>query len=68
MTLSPVSQWASFGGTLSVHDHESALLGCKMRFAVFSPEKAEYGFMYREEPENEDDTGWRFCSAIDEDE
>jgi len=25
-------------------------------------------FMYREEPENEDDTGWRFCSAIDEDE
>ena len=42
MTLSPVSQWASFGGTLSVHDHESALLGCKMRFAVFSPEKAEY--------------------------
>ena len=25
-------------------------------------------FMYREEPENEDDTGWRFCSAMDEDE
>lgn len=25
-------------------------------------------FMYREEPDNEYDTGWRFCSAIDEDE
>lgn len=25
-------------------------------------------FMYREEPESQDDTGWRFCSAIDEDE
>lgn len=25
-------------------------------------------FMYREAPENEDDSGWRFCSAIDEDE
>ncbi|MEO1101123.1 MAG: DUF2185 domain-containing protein [Pseudomonadota bacterium] len=25
-------------------------------------------FMYREAPEGEEDTGWRFCSAIDEDE
>ena len=25
-------------------------------------------FMYREEPEGDEDTGWRFCSAIDEDE
>ncbi len=25
-------------------------------------------FMYREEPMGPEDTGWRFCSAIDEDE
>lgn len=40
MTLTAVSSWASFGGTLSVHDHDSELLGCTMRFAVFAPDKA----------------------------
>jgi len=43
MTLTPVSAWKSFGGTLSVHDHESALLGCTMRFAVYTPPQAAYG-------------------------
>jgi S-formylglutathione hydrolase len=40
MTLTPVSSWKSFRGTLSVHDHESALLGCTMRFAVYVPPQA----------------------------
>ncbi|HAY06341.1 MAG TPA: S-formylglutathione hydrolase, partial [Hyphomonas sp.] len=43
MTLTPVSSWKSFGGTLSVHDHDSALLGCKMRFAVYTPPQAKDG-------------------------
>lgn len=43
MTLTPVSGWKSFGGTLSVHDHESALLGCTMRFAVYTPPQAVHG-------------------------
>ena len=43
MTLTPVSAWKSFGGTLSVHDHESAMLGCTMRFAVYTPPQAAYG-------------------------
>jgi len=38
-----VSQWASFGGTLSVHDHESEVCGCTMRFAVYSPPQAANG-------------------------
>ncbi|MFN7054364.1 S-formylglutathione hydrolase [Hyphomonas sp.] len=42
-TLNPVSSWKSFGGTLSVHDHESALLGCTMRFAVYTPPQAKDG-------------------------
>ncbi len=43
MTLTPVSSWKSFGGTLVVHDHESALLGCTMRFAVYVPPQAARG-------------------------
>ncbi len=43
MTLTPVSSWTSFGGRLSVHDHESALLGCTMRFAVYVPPQAADG-------------------------
>ena len=43
MTLTPVSAWKSFGGTLSVHNHESALLGCTMRFAVYTPPQAAHG-------------------------
>jgi S-formylglutathione hydrolase len=39
----PVSSWKSFGGTLSVHDHESVLLGCTMRFAVYTPPQAAHG-------------------------
>ena len=43
MTLTQVSAWKSFGGMLSVHDHESALLGCTMRFAVYLPPQAKDG-------------------------
>ena len=41
--LTLVSSWKSHGGTLSVYDHESALLGCTMRFAVYAPPQAEDG-------------------------
>lgn len=37
MMLTPVSSWASFGGTLSVHDHDSDITNCTMRFAVYTP-------------------------------
>ncbi|MEM0984765.1 MAG: S-formylglutathione hydrolase [Pseudomonadota bacterium] len=40
MTLTQVSQWASFGGTLSVHDHDSGAVQCPMRFAVYTPPAA----------------------------
>jgi S-formylglutathione hydrolase len=43
MSIMTVSSWASFGGTLSVHDHESAATQCTMRFAVFTPPQAEAG-------------------------
>lgn len=43
MTLSLISSWASFGGTLSVHDHESAVTGCTMRFGVYTPPQAKTG-------------------------
>jgi len=35
------SSWASFGGTLSVHDHDSEVLGTGMRFAVYTPPQAK---------------------------
>jgi S-formylglutathione hydrolase len=35
--LKTVSSWRSFGGTLSVFDHESSVCRTTMRFAVFSP-------------------------------
>lgn len=41
--LTEVSSWKSFGGNLSVYDHDSALLGCKMRFAVYTPPQAKDG-------------------------
>ncbi|MFN4024978.1 MAG: S-formylglutathione hydrolase [Hyphomonas sp.] len=41
--LTQVSAWKSFGGNLTVHDHESALLGCTMRFAVYVPPQAKDG-------------------------
>ncbi|MFN3212249.1 MAG: S-formylglutathione hydrolase [Henriciella sp.] len=43
MTLELVSSWTSFGGTLSVHDHQSAITNCTMRFAVFTPPQAANG-------------------------
>lgn len=43
MTLTQVSAWKSFGGNLSVYDHESALLGCTMRFAIYVPPQAAHG-------------------------
>ena len=41
MTLA--SSWTAFGGTLSVHDHESTVRGCNMRIAVFTPPQAKFG-------------------------
>ena len=43
MALTPVSSWASFGGTLSVHDHASQITHCDMRFAVYTPPQARNG-------------------------
>ena len=40
MTGKPVSSWASFGGTVDVVEHESAIAGCAMRFAVYTPPQA----------------------------
>lgn len=42
-SITQVSSWKSFGGNLSVYDHESALLGCTMRFAVYTPPQAATG-------------------------
>ena len=39
--MQTVSTWRASGGTLSVHDHESAACRCDMRFAVFAPPQAE---------------------------
>ena len=38
-----VSSWKNFGGTLSVHEHDSELCHCPMQFAVFTPPQAEQG-------------------------
>ncbi|MEC9249125.1 MAG: S-formylglutathione hydrolase [Pseudomonadota bacterium] len=43
MTLKPVSSWTSFGGEMAVFDHDSAVCGCEMRFAVFTPSQAKDG-------------------------
>ncbi|WP_297735711.1 S-formylglutathione hydrolase [uncultured Maricaulis sp.] len=43
MTLTPVSSWTSFGGTLSVHDHDSEACRGSMRFAVYTPPQAKDG-------------------------
>ncbi len=43
MTLSTVSSWASFGGTLSVYDHDSAVTDCTMRLGVYTPPQAKEG-------------------------
>ncbi len=38
-----VSSWKSFGGTLSVHEHDSEVCACPMQFAVFTPPQAANG-------------------------
>ncbi|WP_394693652.1 S-formylglutathione hydrolase [Hyphobacterium sp.] len=38
-----VSTFRTFNGTLSVHDHDSAVTGTVMRFAVYLPSQAEKG-------------------------
>jgi len=43
MSIETVSEWASFGGTLSVHDHFSNVTNCTMRFGVYTPPQAEDG-------------------------
>lgn len=40
--LAEISSWKSFGGELSVHEHDSVLLGCKMRFAIYTPPQATH--------------------------
>ncbi|WP_421789044.1 S-formylglutathione hydrolase [Hyphobacterium sp.] len=41
--MEKVSTFKSFGGMLSVHDHDSAVTGTKMRFAVYVPPQAAEG-------------------------
>ncbi|WP_420430786.1 S-formylglutathione hydrolase [Hyphobacterium sp.] len=41
--METVSQFRSFSGSLSVHDHDSAVIGTSMRFAVYVPPQAESG-------------------------
>jgi len=38
-----VSSWKSFGGTLSVHEHDSDICSCPMQFAVYTPPQAAKG-------------------------
>ncbi|MBO6797691.1 S-formylglutathione hydrolase [Maricaulis sp.] len=41
--MKTISSWTSFGGELAVFDHDSAVCGCEMRFAVFTPPQAKDG-------------------------
>ena len=41
--MKTISSWASHGGTLCVHDHDSAVTNCTMRFAVYTPPQAADG-------------------------
>lgn len=43
MPLTQFASFKSFNGTLSVHDHDSAVTGTAMRFAVYVPPQAETG-------------------------
>lgn len=43
MALTEISSWKSFGGMLSVHDHESSVTNCTMQFAVYTPPQAKRG-------------------------
>ncbi len=40
MSLEIVSESRSFGGVQAIYKHASAILGCEMRFSVFTPEQA----------------------------
>ncbi|MFK7862500.1 MAG: S-formylglutathione hydrolase [Granulosicoccus sp.] len=39
--MNTISSWTSFGGTLSVHEHDSTACNCPMQFAVYTPKQAE---------------------------
>ncbi|MEE9319958.1 MAG: S-formylglutathione hydrolase [Granulosicoccus sp.] len=41
--METTSSWASSGGTLSVHAHESSACQCPMTFAVYTPPQASKG-------------------------
>ena len=41
--MQTVSSWKSFGGRLSVHQHDSSLCQCAMQFAVYAPPQADAG-------------------------
>lgn len=41
--MESISTFRTFGGTLSVHDHDSTVIGTVMRFAVYVPPQAETG-------------------------
>ncbi len=41
--METLSSWKSFGGRLSVHQHDSALCHCPMQFAVYTPPQATAG-------------------------
>jgi len=39
--MKTISSWQSFGGTLSVHEHDSLACKCPMQFAVYTPPHAQ---------------------------
>lgn len=41
--MKTTNSWTSFGGTLSVHEHDSIACRCPMTFAVYAPPGAENG-------------------------
>lgn len=41
--MKTISSWKSFGGTLSVHEHDSDVCKCAMQFAVYTPPQAKQG-------------------------
>ncbi|ASJ74823.1 S-formylglutathione hydrolase [Granulosicoccus antarcticus] len=41
--METISSWTSFGGKLSVHQHDSELCQCPMQFAVYTPPQVTAG-------------------------
>ncbi|HNP65102.1 MAG TPA: S-formylglutathione hydrolase [Woeseiaceae bacterium] len=41
--MKQTSGWASFGGELTVHEHQSKVCQCPMTFAVYKPPQASHG-------------------------